>query len=156
MQDMLDLQRVDPTYHLVFDDGSQIALTSDLKRLEEQLEAMEPGSFDGFLRYMTEGHRHYDVALERLVRRDFRSARQFLTPANLPLLFQVKPLVNHYANMRRYFKDARLKSAFTFQDVYMGLSPFEAPATFSMMPYTELAHGVWYPKGGMYSVIEAL
>jgi phytoene desaturase len=38
----------------------------------------------------------------------------------------------------------------------MGLSPFEAPATFSMMPYTELAHGVWYPKGGLYSVVEAL
>ena len=40
--------------------------------------------------------------------------------------------------------------------MYMGLSPFEAPATFSMMPYTELAHGVWYPKGGMYSIVEAL
>jgi phytoene desaturase len=38
----------------------------------------------------------------------------------------------------------------------MGLSPFEAPATFSMMPYTELAHGVWYPKGGMYSIVEVL
>jgi phytoene desaturase len=38
----------------------------------------------------------------------------------------------------------------------MGLSPFEAPATFSMMPYTELAHGVWYPRGGMYRVVEAL
>ena len=38
----------------------------------------------------------------------------------------------------------------------MGLSPFEAPATFSMMPYTELAHGVWYPKGGMYQLVEAL
>jgi len=49
-----------------------------------------------------------------------------------------------------------LKTAFTFQDVYMGLSPFEAPATFSMMPYSELAHGVWYPKGGMYGVVEAL
>jgi len=38
----------------------------------------------------------------------------------------------------------------------MGLSPFDAPATFSMMPYTELAHGVYYPKGGMYSIVEAL
>ena len=50
----------------------------------------------------------------------------------------------------------RLKTAFTFQDVYMGLSPFDAPATFSLMPYTELAHGVWYPKGGMYRVVKAL
>jgi phytoene desaturase len=58
--------------------------------------------------------------------------------------------------MAAYFKEPRLKSAFTFQDVYMGLSPFEAPATFSMMPYTELAHGVWYPKGGMYRVVDAL
>jgi len=58
--------------------------------------------------------------------------------------------------MSAYFDDPRLKAAFTFQDVYMGLSPFEAPATFSMMPYTELAHGVWYPKGGMYSIVEAL
>jgi phytoene desaturase len=58
--------------------------------------------------------------------------------------------------MSAYFDDPRLKAAFTFQDVYMGLSPFEAPATFSMMPYTELAHGVWYPRGGMYSVVEAL
>jgi phytoene desaturase len=38
----------------------------------------------------------------------------------------------------------------------MGLSPFEAPATFSLMPYTELAHGVYYPRGGMYSIVEAL
>jgi phytoene desaturase len=58
--------------------------------------------------------------------------------------------------MSAYFDDPRLKSAFTFQDVYMGLSPFEAPATFSMMSYTELAHGVWYPKGGMHRVVEAL
>jgi phytoene desaturase len=58
--------------------------------------------------------------------------------------------------MSKYFDDPRLKTAFTFQDVYMGLSPFEAPATFSMMPYTELAHGVFYPRGGMYSIVEAL
>ena len=38
----------------------------------------------------------------------------------------------------------------------MGLSPFEAPATFSLMPYTELEHGVWYPQGGMYSIVDAL
>jgi phytoene desaturase len=72
------------------------------------------------------------------------------------LLFRLKPLVHHYGNMSAYFDDPRLKTAFSFQDVYMGLSPFEAPATFSLMPYTEMAHGVWYPRGGMYSVVEAL
>jgi phytoene desaturase len=156
MHEMLELQRIDPTYHLVFDDSSQLALTSDMKSMQEQLEAFEPGSFQGLLRYMQEGHRHYHLAMEKLVNRDFRKASEFFTLENVPLLFNLKPLANHYRNMSAYFDDPRLKAAFTFQDVYMGLSPFEAPATFSMMPYTELAHGVWYPKGGMYCVVEAL
>ena len=156
LREMLDLRRVDPTYHLVFDDGSKLALTSDMKSMQEQLESFESDSFQGFLRYMDEGHRHYHLGMEKLVNRDFRKASEFFTLKNLPLAFQLKPFANHYRNMASYFDDPRLKSAFTFQDVYMGLSPFEAPATFSMMPYTELAHGVWYPKGGMYSIVEAL
>src|SRR5512135_977473 len=40
MHERLDLQRVDPTYHLVFDDGSQLALTSDIKSMQKQLEAI--------------------------------------------------------------------------------------------------------------------
>lgn len=153
---MLDLQRVDPTYHLVFDDGSRLALTSDLHTMREQLESIQAGSYRGFLRYIEEGHRHYHLAMHRLVNRDFRRASDFFTFSNLPLLFSLKPLVQHYRNMSAYFDEPRLKAAFTFQDVYMGLSPFEAPATFSMLPYTELAHGVWYPKGGMYQVVQAL
>jgi phytoene desaturase len=156
MREVLDLRRVDPTYHLIFDDGTQLALTSDMKSLQEQLESFEHGSFQGLLRYMDEGHRHYHLGIEKLVKPDFRKAADFFKLSNLPLLYQVKPLANHYRNMSAYFDDPRLKTAFTFQDVYMGLSPFEAPATFSMMPYTELAHGVWYPKGGMYSIVEAL
>ena len=154
--EMLDLQRVDPTYHLIFDDGSRLALTSDMKFLQEQLESFEPNSFQGLLRYLEEGHRHYHLGMEKMVQPDFRKATDFFRLSNIPLIHQVKPLVKHYANMSHYFDNPRLKSAFTFQDVYMGLSPFEAPATFSMMPYTELAHGVWYPKGGMYQVVEAL
>src|SRR5574342_1347410 len=60
-REFLGLQRVDPTYHLVFDDGSQLALTSDMKSLREQLESIEPGSFHGFLRYFEAGHRHYQL-----------------------------------------------------------------------------------------------
>ena len=155
-RECLDLQRVDPTYHLVFDDASQLVLTSDLKRMYDQLEAIEPGSFQGLLRYLVEGQQHYEVGMHSMVQKDFRTAADFFNLGNLPLLVQLKPLAQHYHHMSQYFTHSRLKSAFTFQDVYMGLSPFEAPATFSMMPYTELAHGVWYPIGGMYRIAEAL
>jgi phytoene desaturase len=127
-----------------------------MQSLKDQLESIEPGAFKAFLRYHEEGKRHYLLGMEKLVNRDFRRFSDFFCLSNIPLLFQVKPLINHYANMSAYFDNPRLKAAFTFQDIYMGLSPFEAPATFSLMPYIELAHGVWYPQGGIYSIVEAL
>lgn len=156
LHERLDLRRVDPTYRLVFDDGSGLALTSDMAALQQQLEAIEPGSFPGLGRYLEEGGRHYDLVLANLVRRDFRRASDLFRPDMLSLLFRIKPLVNHYRNMAAYFETPRLKNAFTFQDLYVGLSPFAAPATFSLLPYTELAHGVWYPSGGMYNIVETL
>jgi phytoene desaturase len=155
-RDVMELQRVDPTYQLVFDDGSKLALTSDMQSMWEQLEAIEPGSFQGFLRYLNEGYQHYNLSMKGLVDRDFRTAFQFFSLNTLFTALRVKSLIPHYYHMSSFFKEPRLKSAFTFQDVYMGLSPFEAPSTFSLMPYTELAHGVWYPKGGMYRIVEVL
>lgn len=156
LSERLELRRVDPTYRLVFDDGSQLALTSDLASMREQLELIEPGSFQGFRRYLQEGGGHYQLVVDKVVNRDFRRLADILTLDALGLVFRLKPLVNHYRNMGSYFTAPRLKSAFTFQDLYVGLSPFDAPATFSLLPYTELAHGVWYPAGGMYSVVETL
>jgi len=52
IHERLDLQRVDPAYHLIFDDGSQLSLTSDMPSMQEQLETIQPGSFQGLLRYL--------------------------------------------------------------------------------------------------------
>ncbi len=156
MHDLLDLSRVDPTYHLIFDDGQSLVLTSDRERMRSQLEVLEPGSYKGLLRYLEEGGRHYDLAMERIVRRDFRSMAEFLTPSNMLTFLRLHALTPHYGHMRAFFDEPRLRAAFTFQDMYMGLSPFQAPATFSMLQFTEIAHGVWFPRRGMYAVVEAL
>jgi phytoene desaturase len=124
--------------------------------MQPQLEAIEPGAFDGFLRYMAEGNRHYHVSLQKFVGRNFYNLVEYFSPANLPLLFQLKALTKHYQNIGSYFTDPRLKAAFTFQNMYLGLSPYDAPATFSLLQYTELAGGVWFPMGGMYRIVETL
>ena len=156
LDEALDPQRVDPTYDVVFDDGARLAMTSDLTVMRAQLEAIEPGAFGGFLRYLEEGRDHYHRSMPGLVERDVRRARDFFTPANLRLAVQVKALLPHYRHMGAFFTSPRLKAAFTYQDVYMGLSPFSAPSTFSLTPYSELAHGVWSPRGGMYRIAEVL
>jgi phytoene desaturase len=154
--DHLDLRRIDPTYHIHFADGSALALTSDLNLMQAQLETIEPGSFGGYLRYLYEGHRHYKLALPHLVERSFHNLLDFCNPKNLFLLFRLKLLTRHYDNIGNFFNDHRLKAAFTFQDMYLSLSPYEAPATYSLLQYAELVGGVWFPLGGMSRIVEAL
>jgi phytoene desaturase len=156
MSDHLDLRRIDPTYKVHFDDGLQLELTSDLGKMQTQLEKVEPTAFTGFLNYIAEGSKHYKMSVEKFVGRNFYNIFEYFSPANLPLLFQLKALQKHFANVGNYFKDERLKAAFTFQNMYLGLSPYDAPATYSLLQYTELAEGVWYPMGGMYAGIQAL
>lgn len=152
----VQLSRVDPTYKVHFTDGLQIQLTSNIGEMQRQLEAVEPTAFTGFLGYIAEGARHYKLSLQKFVGRNFYNIFEYFSLTNLPLIFQLKALQKHYANVGRFFKDERLKAVFTFQNMYLGLSPYDAPATYSLLQYTELAEGVWYPRGGMYAGILAL
>ncbi len=156
MSDHLDLRRIDPTYKVHFADGLQLQLTSDIGEMQTQLEKVEKTAFTGFLNYIAEGSRHYKLSLEKFVGRNFYNIFEYFSLTNLPLIFQLKALAKHYNNTGRFFKDERLKAAFTFQNMYLGLSPYDAPATYSLLQYTELAEGVWYPMGGMYAGIQAL
>jgi len=156
MEDHLDLRRIDPTYHLYFQDDTQFQLTSDLHKMRSQVEAIEPGSFERLLHYLGEGHRHYELSLPGLINRDFRSLPDFINPRMMLLFLQLKAFTQHAGYASRFFKTPKLQMAFTFQDMYMGLSPYESPATYSLMQYTELSDGLYYPMGGMYRISETL
>jgi phytoene desaturase len=156
MEDHLDLCRIDPTYHLFFQDDSQLQLTSDMHEMMAQLEAIEPGSYEHMLHYLGEGRHHYELSIPNLIGRDFRSLTEFINPRMIVLFLRLKAFTQHINYAKRFFKTPKLQMAFTFQDMYMGLSPYESPATYSLMQYTELSDGLYYPKGGMYRIVETL
>jgi phytoene desaturase len=156
LTDHLDLRRIDPTYTLYFPDNSQLQLTSDMVAMQEQVEAFQPGSFERMLRYLSEGSRIYDLSMDDLVGRDFRRLSDFINPRMLLLFSRLRALTRHTDYARRFFTEPRLLMAFTFQDMYMGLSPYDSPATYSLMQSTELVGGVWFPMGGMYRISETL
>jgi phytoene desaturase len=157
LEDHLDLRRIDPTYRVWFEDGSSLDLTADQAALRAQMEAIEPGSFKGVRRYLAEGRHHYEHALRHFVGRNFTSLPDYLSPRNLwEVCVHLHAFQKQYARTGRYFQHPHLKAAFTFQDMYLGLSPFDAPATYSLLPYTELGEGVWFPMGGMYQLVESL
>ena len=65
-------------------------------------------------------------------------------------------LLPQFNQMAKYFKDERLRALFSYQELYVGLSPYNAPGVFSLLAATELTDGVWYPIGGFNKVRESL
>lgn len=156
LSDVLKLVRVRPNYRITFGDGSSLEVTADQARMAQGLEAIEPGASQALQRYIDDAGYKYRVSRSRFVERNFNHWYEFATMANLYYLLTTNTLRKLDRHAARYFKDPRLVAAFTFQTMYLGLAPQDAPAVYSLLPYTELQEGIWYPCGGMYAIVTAL
>ncbi|MFN0061632.1 MAG: phytoene desaturase family protein [Myxococcaceae bacterium] len=156
MSDYLELVRCDPNYKMHFRDGSEMTFSTELAEMGRELDRIEPGSFGPFLKFLALGEDQYRTSLDHFVGRNFDSPLQMFTPRNLGHVFRIKAHRTLYGAVSRSFKDERLRAALTFQTMYLGISPFRSPAVYGLLPYTELAVGIWFPMGGMAAIPRAL
>jgi phytoene desaturase len=156
IQDHIELLKIDPTYTIYFKDNSKLILTHDEEQMKKQMDIIESNSYSAFQKYLKKGGVFYHLSMKNLIEKDFTKLRDIINFRNLRILMKLRIFSKHYNFVSKFFKSEKLRMAFTFQDFYLGLSPYDAPANFSMFPYIELADGVWLPKGGMYSFVQAL
>lgn len=139
-----------------FDNGEKITFSTNQNKMQEQLEEIEPGSYKKLLLYISEGYRFFQIAIEKLLGRNFYNLFSFINLKNLLLLIKLKSYIRHYTYAGRFFKHPHLKMAFTYQNIYVGQSPYTAPAFFSMLSSVELTDGSLFVKGGMFRIVEKL
>jgi len=155
VSDYFNLLPANPTYRLDFGDRN-LVLTDDEALMKKQLEKIEPGSYQRYREYLRSIKKLHDFAIKNVVQAPLEHVWNYLNPTNLFTLIKLGGLMPHYRFVSRYFKHPYLRAAFTFQDSYLGLHPFVAPALFGMFAYSEARDGNFLPQGGMYRVIEAL
>ena len=144
-------------YRIFFGDGSVLDFTTDNERMKLQLEKIEPGSFRKAGEYVSRGYRIFRLGMDELIGRNFYNLFQMVNLKNIPLLFKIKAFTPHFKYARRFFTHQHLLAAYTFQNIYVGQSPFNAPALFSMVPAAELTEGSFFPaSGGMFNIVEKL
>lgn len=156
LEDYLTLHRCDPNYRIHYRDGSAITFTSELCTMGRELERIEPGSYQRYLAFLSEGRVQYRTSLDDFVGRNYSGIANYLAPSMLRKIFRVHAHRRMYAYVGRYFRDERLRAAMTFQTMYLGVSPFASPAVYALLPFTELGVGVWFPQGGLYAIPRAL
>jgi phytoene desaturase len=157
LDDYVKLVALDSDYRVTFGDGDSLTIRRALPELIRELERIEPGVTPRFYRFLEDSCRKYRLGRSEFVERDFEGARDFFGLRNLRLLLKTGAVNNYYRSVSRFFRTEKLRQAFSLQTMYLGLSPFGAPAVYSLLPYTELAEdGLWFPEGGMYALIEAM
>lgn len=154
----VDLLRCQGTnYNIWFHDGELFRHSSDLAVMKEEIERWEgKAGFARYLKWFREAHAHYEVSVSDVLHRNFSALYELARPDFLRHVITLHPLESIWSRASRYFWTERLRRVFTFATMYMGMSPFDAPATYSLLQYTEFAEGIWYPKGGFHTVIDAL
>jgi phytoene desaturase (3,4-didehydrolycopene-forming) len=153
----VELLKCEPNYLMHFHDGLHVTLSTDTATMKAEVERHEgPAGFDRYLSFLQEAHRHYTLSVQHVLTRPFSSFLSYFRPAFAIQVFTLHPFSILYSRAALYFRTERLRRAFTFGSMYMGMSPFESPATYSLLQYAELAEGIWYPRGGFHKVIEAL
>ncbi|MDQ5814628.1 MAG: FAD-dependent oxidoreductase, partial [Actinomycetota bacterium] len=157
LDEEIELVKLDPNYRVRFGDGDSIKISSSLPELIPELERVEPGATPRFYRFLEDACLKYRLGRKEFVERDFERATDFFGPRNLHLLLKTRAISNYYRSVSRYFRTEKLRQTFSFQTMYLGLSPFKAPAVYALLPYTELAEdGLHYPRDGIYELVEAL
>lgn len=154
LEDYVTLERLDPLYRLVFDDR-EVLMSTDRARMREEIERHFPGNGAGYDRFLERERSRYSALLPCLTK-DYSSARAFLSPTLLRAVPHLALGRSVFENLGRYFDDDKLILAFTFQSKYLGMSPWECPALFTMLPFIEHEFGVHHVEGGLNRISLAM
>jgi phytoene desaturase len=156
LEEGIDIFPLKNLYTIHFDDGTDLSFTTDRERMRQQLEKIESGSFDRSEKYVSEGYEIFRLGMNKLIGRNFYNLFQLVNFRNIGLLIRLKVFISNWRYAKRFFRHPHLMMAYTFQNIYVGQSPFDSPALFSMVPAAELTEGSYFVKGGMFGIIQKL
>jgi phytoene desaturase len=151
-----DIKPLDELYKIYFDNNEVITFSPDAEKMKIQHEKIEPGSFVKSQKYVSAGYEIFQIGMNKLIGRNFYNIFQFANFRNIGMLIKLKTYISNWDYAKKFFTNRHLLMAYTFQNIYVGQSPFNSPALFSMVPAAELTEGSFFPKGGMYSIVEKL
>jgi phytoene desaturase len=157
LEDHMNIKLCDPSYRVFFADGSQIEGTPNVARMVAQIERLsgrhEAERYGKLLGDLAELYR---ISIPNFVRRNYNSMLDLASPKALGMVLQHHMLENLAKRIERYVEDPRLRMLFTFQTMYLGLSPYDAPWVYGVLTYMEYGEGIWYPMGGMARIHESV
>ncbi len=152
----LDLVRFKPGYRVYFEHDDPLTIQGDIEHDRHTFEAIERGAGEKLERYVQKSSLVYELSVKYFLYNNFQRARDIL---RWPIIRNAPRMVrlvtqNLDTYVSKSFRDRRLRQLLEYHMVFLGSSPFQAPAIYTLMSHLDFKSGVFYPRAGMVSLAD--
>ena len=154
--DYMDLVRLEPAYRVFFDINDYVDISSDLNKNLELFESLEPGAKEKMKEYLKKSKYEYDIAMRDFIYKNYKHLTDFFKPKLIIEGTKLHMFEKLDSFAKRYFSSDKIRKILEYTIVFLGGSPYESPALYSLMSHVDFNLGVWFPKGGMGKLAESM
>lgn len=155
----LQLEELNPVYSVHFAHRKKpFLIYKDFDRLAREFDSLEPDFEAKIRQYIGTAKRLFHDTEDIVIRRNFKSKLDYLFQLtrvpfrHAPMMFR-----SMWTELDRIFISEEAKVIFSLVAFFLGSTPFQTPAVYSLLNYTELEHdGYWNVRGGMYKIVEEM
>ncbi|MBU3161341.1 phytoene desaturase [Clostridium frigoris] len=155
-RDYLEFIQIDPIYRLFSADGTTNDFNNNIPCLTKTLEGISKEDSLGYFKLLSDVYEKYLISNKYFLQRSEESFKDLFNLDTLLKALKIHTLSTSYDYISKYIKDENLRNFLAFQTMYVGISPFNGPNIYTLIPVVSQLYGLWHLKGGMYSFVNAL
>ena len=156
VEEAYDLERLDPSYRVFWKDGDRLDVPADPDKLAPKLDAYEDGAARAFRQYLDYAEEIYELAMDRFVVPRRARVRDWLDWDVLRSVRALPLLQSMDRHVRGYVQHPKLRQLLEYKLVFLGGSPYNTPALYTLMSHVDFNQGVYHLRGGMQTLVDAL
>lgn len=157
VEDHLKLKRLSPSYRIFFrNNGESLDINSNIETDAATFEAIESGAGEKLRAYLKQSKYQYEVATKSFMFKNYDTIFDFFNKRVMTEGQKLSVFSTMHRFVSKFFKSKKLQQVMEYTMVFLGTSPYEAPALYNLMSHMDFNQGVFYPEGGFYELIKAL
>lgn len=156
VEDYYNLIKLDPGFSVIYSKNDQIKVPASFDKLVDIFDKIENGSGKKLKKFISKAEKKYRIGMDSLVYKPSHSALEFINLKVIKGLFHLNVFSNFRSYVKKYFTNSKLTRLMEFPILFLGSTPQNTPALYSLMNYSALHQGTYYPMGGFHEIIVGL
>lgn len=155
----IELEELDPLYQVFFEGKKRSRLIyKSLDKLAEEFKDIEPNLEEKAKKYLDRAGQFFHDTIDTVVKTNYSNKIDYLLHlTKVPMKHLPYLRKKMWSEVEKHFESEEMRVIFSLVAFFLGSTPFQTPAIYSLLNYTEMRHnGYWKVKGGMYRMVEEI